>query len=140
MQVSSTMRQLSAGFLPEAEFQAACQRRLGSSLVIDGMLQLEDAIPALGRELAYAPSATSRPAWLVRFGRAGPDPALQEHFERLTLTSLQRCRRVQRLGTAMCQRKFTPAGMQLLSQDLKYLCHSLDELVRAVPGAPLRAA
>ena len=130
--MSSTLRQLSAGYLTPELFQATCERRLGSPFFLDAISSLQNAVPVIGNELAYAPDLSGS-GWLAAaLGHPRVDPALRERFEKLTLSTVQRGRRVTRLATAMRERKYTPAGVQLLVQDVRYLSKSLDELAMAV--------
>lgn len=138
VQMSSTLRQLSAGFLSPELFQATCERRLGAPFFLEAVTALQDAVPVIGNELAYAPDLSGT-GWLAAtLGHPRVDAAIRERFEVLTLSTLQRARRVSRLAAAMQARKYTPAGVQLLVQDVRFLATSLDELALAV--AERRAA
>jgi hypothetical protein len=128
MQMASTLRQLSAGFLDADLFQASCSRRLSSPYFLDAISALQDAVPVVGRQLAYSPELSGS-GWLAAtLGSPRLDPPVRERFEKLTLSTLQSARRVVRLATAMAERKYTPAGVQLLTQDVRFLAGSLDEL------------
>lgn len=135
--MSSTLRQLSAGFLSEQLFQTTCERRLSSPFFVEALQALPDAVPVLGNDLAYHPDLSGFNRFSAAVGRPVVDPARQEHIEELTLTTLQRSRRAVRLTTAMASVKYTPAGVQLLVQDLRYLNDALEEMT--LEKAKLRA-
>jgi hypothetical protein len=132
MQMSSTLRQLTAGYIPDETFQAACQRRLASPYIQEAMVSLEESLPVLGVELAYSPDLSGTGWLLAASGHPRLDPPTREKFEGMTLRGLQRCRRIQRLSVAMSQHKYTPAAVQLLTQDLRELSRILDEMLEAV--------
>jgi hypothetical protein len=136
--MASTLRQLNAGFLDTDLFQATCSRRLSSPFFIDAISSLQDVVPVVGSQLAYSPDLSGA-GWLAAsLGHPRLSPPVRERFEKLTLSTLQRSRRVVRLATAMGERKYTPAGVQLLAHDVRFLASSLDELSLAV--AQVRAA
>lgn len=136
-QMSSTLRQLSAGFLTDDLFQATCERRLSSPFLLESLRALPDAVPVLGNDLAYHPDLSGVRRISAVLGHPIVDPAKREHVEELTLTALQRSRRASRLATAMATMKYTPAGVQLLVQDLRYLHTTLEEMT--MERAKLRA-
>jgi hypothetical protein len=130
--MSSTLRQLTTGYIPDETFQAACKRRLASPFVQESMISLEESLPVIGVELAYSPDLSGT-GWLLNAaGRPRINQETRERFEGMTLRALQRCRRVQRLSTAMNENKFTPAAVQLLTQDLRELSRILEEMLGEV--------
>lgn len=132
MQMSSTLRQLTTGYIPDETFQAACKRRLSSPYIQEAMISLEESLPVIGVKLSYSPDLSGTGWLLSAAGRPKINQDNRERFEGLTLRALQRCRRVQRLSVAMNENKFTPAAVQLLTQDLKELSRILEEMLGAV--------
>ena len=132
MQMSSTLRQLTTGYIPDETFQAACKRRLSSPYIQESMISLEESLPVIGVELSYSPDLSGAGWLLSAAGRPRINQDTRERFEGMTLRALQRCRRVQRLSVAMNEHKFTPAAVQLLTQDLKELSRILDEMLSEV--------
>ena len=131
VQMSSTLRQLNAGFLDDELFQATCARRLSSPFFLDSIRALIDAVPVVGRALAYAPDPLVKGWRPGKLGHTAVNTQAREKIEALTLTLLQRGRRVVRLATAMSTHKYTAAGAQLLTQDLRSMHHTLDALAEA---------
>jgi hypothetical protein len=130
--MSSTLRQLTTGYIPDEVFQAACKRRLSSPYIQECMIALEECLPVIGVELAYSPDLSGTGWLLSAAGRPRINQETRERFEGMTLRALQRCRRVQRLSVAMSEHKFTPAAVQLLTQDLRELSRILEEMLAEV--------
>lgn len=131
-QMSSTLRQLTTGYITDDLFQASCERRLGSPYIQECMIALEESLPVIGVELAYAPDLRGTGWILAASGRPRLDPEAREKFEGLTLRGLQRCRRIQRLSVAMSERRYTPAAVQLLTQDLRELNNLLETMLAEI--------
>lgn len=138
-QMSSTLRQLTTGYIPDETFQAACKRRLSSPYIQEAMIALEESLPVIGVELSYAPDLSGTGWLLSAAGHPRINQETRERFEGMTLRALQRCRRVQRLSVAMSENKFTPAAVQLLTQDLKELSRILEEMLKEVDTLQSRA-
>lgn len=134
LQMSSTLRQLTTGYITDDLFQASCERRLGSPYIQECMIALEESLPVIGVELAYAPDLSGTGWILAASGRPRLDPEAREKFEGMTLRGLQRCRRIQRLSVAMSEHRYTPAAVQLLVQDLRELNQLLESMLAATSG------
>ena len=132
LQMSSTLRQFTTGYITDELFQASCERRLGSPYIQECMMSLEESLPVIGVELAYAPDLSGTGWILAATGRPRLDPESREKFEGMTLRGLQRCRRIQRLSVAMSERRYTPAAVQLLTQDLRELNKLLEAMMSEV--------
>jgi hypothetical protein len=124
VQLGSTLRELSGG-ATERQFKAACSRRLASSFIADSLLELEDALPIVGCAHSRNNAAGSQRLSDVSLTTA----RAEAHLNTLTLSAVQYCRRIRRVSAAMMSRTYTPAGVQLISSDLKAVGTILDELL-----------